>query len=163
MADEKPQKSSDGKQNEEGSKRRYFRRRRRKNRSGDKRNEQTQSESRSSGKDTSSERKSSRSSKRRRSRRRSNRERQAQVETTPEVSQEPDPDYEEPSSVYVYTYIVRPAYRDSISDYRPESLFLQSSKESDTFQPIGMEHLKSEINAQLDLQFQVAPEEPSEE
>ncbi len=167
MADEKsPNSSGDGKAAEGGSKRRYFRQRRRKGKSGEKRtNEQAAPTAQAGGKEASPERKPNQrnnpgnpnnNTKKRRSRRRNGRDRQPQVETPSVVNQEPEPTYHEPSSVYVYTYIVRPAYRDSMSDYRPETSFLQSAhREGETVQI--HEHGAAARGDQRSTRFAVQP------
>src|SRR5690606_16695319 len=65
--------------------------------------------------------------------------------------------YEEPISVYVYTHVVRPAYRDVVSEYRTDTMFQQNS-EPGVFRSGNIELLTKEIREQLDRQFAVTSE-----
>jgi hypothetical protein len=102
---------------------------------------------------SSAERKAPLRKKRRPRNRRSGSRQRQQTELAPEVMQEPEFKYEEPTFVYIYTYTVRPAYRDYVSDYRSESSFGGSSGDHQPIQSSTMEHLLKEINAQLDEQL----------
>jgi hypothetical protein len=153
MADEQRQESSDSR--EKSGKRRYFRRRNKnkKPRSGEQTSIEGVAKVKKSGAAATGERKGAPNKKRRSRRRRSSR-RTNQQNTMPELIQEPERPYEEPTSVYIYTHIVRPAYRDAISDYRPETSF-QQSDDHGSFLSGNIELLTKEIREQLDRQFKV--------
>ncbi len=70
-----------------------------------------------------------------------------------QVIQEPETPYEEPSSVYVYTHVVRPDYRDSMSDYRPETSYFSGESHHDPAVPIVT--LSRDILEQLEHFFTV--------
>lgn len=163
MSEENRQnQSGDGEKRSGGGKRRYFRRRRRKGKKNDQRGQEaTNAKSSGDGAGSSERRRSSRNKKRRSRRRRPDSTRQQQPESVVETTPEPEQPYEEPTSVYVYTYVVRPAYRDAIGDYRPESSFAHASDE-DSFQSTSMEYLLQEINEQLDRRFADTAEESAE-
>ncbi len=148
--------SSSGGNKEKTGKRRYFRRRRNKPKKQEGQAEQTQPESaptkgtqRSTG--ATAERKGPTGKKRRSRRKRNSRRSTGQAETSTQMIQEPEQKYEEPTSVYVYTHVVRPAYRDMLPDYRPESSFF--SGESHETAPEAASLLSSDIFEQLDRYF----------
>ncbi|MCB0113193.1 MAG: hypothetical protein R2873_20995 [Caldilineaceae bacterium] len=152
MADEQQRQNSDSSNNDDGNKpksgkRRYFRRRRNKTNKKPDQRSGPQTSSENAGANKSGQRKStsqqdrqasgnsgnnSGKKKRRSRRRRSSRRATQQQPEMKQAVQEAETLYEEPLSVYVYTHIVRADYRDSMSDYRPETSYLagESRKES---------------------------------
>jgi hypothetical protein len=67
--------------------------------------------------------------------------------------QEPETPYEEPTSVYVYTHVLRPDYRDSMSDYRPEMSYFSGESHQESAVPAVT--LTRDILEQLDHFFVV--------
>jgi hypothetical protein len=67
---------------------------------------------------------------------------------------EPETAYEDPISVFVYTHVIRPAYRDMISDFRSESSFLQDEeRDASTFNAGSL--LTPEIKEQIEQLFRI--------
>jgi hypothetical protein len=162
MVDEKKPEGSSNK----SGKRRYFRRRN-KNKKTEGSAEQSTTES-APAKSTprggpAPDRKGSPPNKKRRSRRRRSTRRGDQpLDSRSELTREPETTYEEPISVYVYTHVIRPAYRDIVSDYRPESSFLEDG-EHDSFPFNSTSLLTPEIREQIEKQFRTGDDLPPQE
>lgn len=161
MVDEKKPEGSSNK----SGKRRYFRRRN-KNKKTDGSAEKTALES-APAKSTprggpAPDRKGAPPNKKRRSRRRrSTRRGEQPLDSRSEMMREPETTYEEPISVYIYTHVIRPAYRDMVSDYRPESSFLEDG-EHDSFPFNSASLLTPEIREQIEKQFRIGDDLPPE-
>ena len=65
--------------------------------------------------------------------------------------------YQEPDEVYVYTHIIRPAYRDAGTDYLGEHSF--HFNKGSSIEPIGMDRLRQDIIRQLEDRFETPPVE----
>jgi hypothetical protein len=159
MVDEKKPEGSSNK----SGKRRYFRRRN-KNKKTDGGAEQTTVEGAPAKSvprgGLAPDRKGPPPNKKRRSRRRRSTRRGDQpLDSSSEMIREPETTYEEPISVYVYTHVIRPAYRDMVSDYRPESSFLEDG-EHDSFPFNSTSLLTPEIREQIEKQFRLGDDLP---
>jgi hypothetical protein len=163
MTDEKKSEGSGNK--DKSGKRRYFRRRN-KNKKTDGSAEQKQTENApakpASRSGSAPDRKGPPPNKKRRSRRRRSTRRGNQPgDTSAELSRDPEPTYEDPVSVFVYTHVIRPAYRDMVSDYRPESSFLEDGEhDSSTFNATSL--LTPEIRDQIAQLFRIGDDLPSD-
>ncbi|MBX3002083.1 MAG: hypothetical protein KF893_26395 [Caldilineaceae bacterium] len=153
MADEK---KSEGGNKERSGKRRYFRRRNKpKKTEGGAEQAQGTPAKPAPRSGQAPDRKGPPPNKKRRSRRRRSARRGNQpIDSSPELLRETESNYEEPISVFVYTHIIRPAYRDMISDYRPESSFLEDG-EHDSFPFDSASLLSAEIRQQIENQFRL--------
>jgi hypothetical protein len=163
MADEN--KSEGGGNKERSGKRRYFRRRN-KPKKAEGSAEQTQAQGAQAKPAPRSgqapDRKGPPPNKKRRSRRRRSTQRGNQPSNSgPELMGETESSYAEPISVFVYTHVIRPAYRDMVSDYRPESSFLEDG-EHDSFPFDSAALLSPEIRQQIEHQFRIGNQPPFE-
>lgn len=172
MADEQPKQdnSGAGSDKQKTGKRRYFRRRRTKGKKPDQQRPAQQGTSEAASAPAKSEKRkgapqsdrqgggntgstgTSGNKKRRSRRRRTSRRSGQQPEVTQRI-QEPETPYEEPTSVYVYTHVLRPDYRDSMSDYRPEMSYFSGESHQESAVPAVT--LTSDILDQLDHFFAV--------
>lgn len=162
MTEEK--RTEGGSNKEKSGKRRYFRRRT-KSKKPDKSTEQKPAEGAPAKSSPRSgptpDRKGTPNKKRRSRRRRSSRRGSQPMDASPEAIREPEPAYEEPISVFVYTHVIRPAYRDMVSDFRSESSFLEDhERETSTFNAGSL--LTQEIKDQIERLFRIGDDLPDE-
>ncbi len=143
MAEEsKKQPKKSGK----SGKRRYFRRRKKGAKGGG---------SSSGSKPATAQAAPEKPKKQRGKRRRSGRRRRQQQAAPPvEILQGVEETHDEPVDVYVYTHTIRPAYRDYMGDYVPEHSLQFGDRKPE--EPIGMEHLRAQIRAELDEKLERA-------
>lgn len=126
------------------SKRRYFRRRRAKDVAGI---EQDGEEQPTQGAPVKGQNRRRTANRRRSSRRRNNR-----PERTPEKTVPHEEDSQPPTDVYIYTHVIRPAYKEGAGGDFYADHTLDLSATSDTPQP-DMDHLLESIGRQLDEWF----------
>lgn len=173
MADEQPKQDNSGAggDKQKTGKRRYFRRRRTKGKKPDQQRPAQQGTNEAAPAPAKSEKRKNApqsdrqggsgnsgsagpgGNKKRRSRRRRTSRRSGQQPEVTQRIQEPETPYEEPTSVYVYTHVLRPDYRDSMSDYRPEMSYFSGESHQESAVPAVV--LTRDILEQLDHFFVV--------
>ena len=149
-ATDPPDKQGRGK----SQKRRYFRRRRRRGGSQDASFANEQSADRGDGQAAPRARPKSQNRKRSDNRRRSSRRRSSAARAAAKTAQIAAEEERPQTDVYIYTHVIRPAYKDAGSgEYHVDHSLKLSGATVGAAAPVGMDYLLESIGQQLDEWF----------